>query len=140
MKVEKNSQIINPFGGLNFVVEAIKKAGILEIIDNQLGIRPKQAQYSYSDLILCLWSVFYCGGDCAEDINEHLKTYIKSVPGMKVADADTVLGVLKSLKTEKEEVKGPTGSVYQANRHDKLNELNINILKKNRDFTRRRIL
>jgi len=130
MKVEKNSQIINPFGGLNFVVEAIKKAGILEIIDNQLGIRPKQAQYSYSDLILCLWSVFYCGGDCAEDINEHLKTYIKSVPGMKVADADTVLGVLKSLKTEKEEVKGPTGSVYQANRHDKLNELNINILKK----------
>ena len=129
MKVEKNSQIINPFGGINFIVEAIKQSGSLDVIDNQLGERPSQATYSYSDLILNLWSVFFCGGNCAEDINEHLKGYLKSIPGMKVANADTVLGVLKSLKTEKEEVTGPTGAVYQTNRNDKLNKLNISILK-----------
>lgn len=129
MKVEKNSQIINPFGGINFVIESIKQSGITDIIDNQLGIRPKQAAYSFSDLILCLWSVFFCGGDCAEDINEHLKNYLKSVPDMKVANADTILGVLKSFKTNKEEVKGPTGAVYQTNRNDKFNELNISLLK-----------
>jgi hypothetical protein len=129
MKIEKNNQIINPFGGINFVFKAIKQSGTLDIIDNQLGERPKQATYSYSDLILDLWSVFFCGGDCAEDINEHLKSYLKSVPGMKVANSDTILGVLKSLKTEKEEVKGPTGAVYETNRNDKLNKLNISILK-----------
>ena len=34
MKVRKNKQIINPFGGINFVVDAIKSEGILELIDN----------------------------------------------------------------------------------------------------------
>lgn len=37
MKVIKNKQKINPFGGINFVVDAIKSEGILELIDNQLG-------------------------------------------------------------------------------------------------------
>lgn len=129
MKVEKNNQIINPFGGINFVIETIKQSGVMDVIDNQLGIRAKQATYSFSDLLLCLWSVFFCGGDCAEDINEHLKSYLKSVPGMKVAGADTILGVLKSLKTNKDEVKGPTGALYQTNRNDKFNILNINLLK-----------
>ena len=129
MKIEKNNQEINPFGGINFVVESIKSSGLLDLIDSQLGSRPNQAKYSYSDLILGLWSVFFCGGDCAEDINEHLKTYLQKVPGMKIANADTILGVLKSLKTEKQEIIGPTGLVYQTNRHDKLNILNISILK-----------
>jgi hypothetical protein len=129
MKVEKNSQKINPFGGINFVVNEIKKSGVLDVIDNQLGDRPKQATYSYSDLILNLWSVFFCGGDCAEDNNEHLRSYLKCVPGMKVADADTILKVLKSFKTENEQVKGPTGAIYETNRNDELNELNISILK-----------
>ena len=35
MKIEKNSQIINPFGAINFVVESIKNSGTLDLIDNQ---------------------------------------------------------------------------------------------------------
>jgi len=129
MKVEKNIQTINPFGGINFIVEAIKRSGALDIIDNQLGKRPAQAKYSYSDLMLNLWSVFFCGGDCAEDNNEHLKNYLKDVPGLKVADADTILKVLKGLKTGNEQVKGPTGAVYRTNRNDTLNQVNIDMLK-----------
>jgi len=129
MKVEKINELVNPFGGINFVISEIKKSGILQLIDNQLGSRPKQALFSFSDLLLDLWSVFLCGGDCAEDLNEHLKDYLKSVPQMKVADADTVLRVLKSLKTEKETVEGNKGNVYETNRHDILNTLNISILK-----------
>jgi len=130
MKVEKNNQIINPFGGINFVVDTIKKEGILELIDNQLGKRAKQAQYSYSDIVLNLWSVFFCGGDCAEDVNEHLEEYLQDIPNQKVADADTILRVLKTLKTDKEKVESSTGNIYDINRNDKLNELNICLLKK----------
>jgi len=129
MKVQINNQIINPFGGINFVFEKIKKSGVLQLIDKQLGTRPAQAEYAYSDLILNLWSVFFCGGDCAEDLNEHLKENLKSIPEMKVADADTVLRVLKSLKTDKQQVVSSKGNVYEINKHDGLNELNISILK-----------
>jgi len=32
MEVRKNNQIINHFGGINFVVDAIKSEGILEFL------------------------------------------------------------------------------------------------------------
>ena len=128
MKVEKNNQIINPFGGINFVIDEIKRSGIMELIDNQLGKRAPQAEYSYSDVFLNLWSVFFCGGDCAEDLNEHLSEHLKTIPAMKVADVDTVLRVLKSLKTDKEKIVSDKGNIYEINRNDKLNKLNIRIL------------
>lgn len=129
-KIEKNNQIINPFGGIIFAIDAIKEAGVPEEIDNLLGKRPAQAKYSYSDILMNLWSIFLCGGDCAEDINTHLKDYLSSIPGIKVANSDTILGILKSLKTEKEEVVSITNNTYEINKHDKLNELNISILKR----------
>ncbi|OQX96699.1 MAG: hypothetical protein B6I20_14140 [Bacteroidetes bacterium 4572_117] len=108
VKVEKSNQKINPFGGINFTINAIKQIGIPELIDNQLGKRVSQAKYSYSDLILNLLGVFFCGGDCAEDITDHLKDYLDAVPGTKVANSDTILGVLKSLKTDKQQVISST--------------------------------
>ncbi len=128
-KIEKSNQIINPFGGINYINSYIKDAEILELIDNQLGSRAKQAKYSYSDLILNLWNVFFTGGDCAEDINEHLHDFLSTVPDTKVANADTILGVFKTLKTENELVTSSNGKTYETNRHDKLNQLNISILK-----------
>ena len=128
-KIEKSKQKINPFGGINFVISEIKKSGILELVDNQLGKRASQAKYSYSDLMLNLWSVFLCGGDCAEDINEHLKEYLESVPDTKVANADTILGVLKNLKTNQEHVISTTGNVYESKKHEKRNQQNSSILK-----------
>jgi hypothetical protein len=129
MKILKDKQLINPFGGINFVINDIKNSGIMQLIDNKLGKRPAQAEYSYSDIALNLWSVYFCGGDCAEDINEHLKDYLKAVPGMKVADADTVLRVTKSLKTDKETVHTDNGNIYEINKNDKINDLNVSILK-----------
>ena len=82
-KVEKSKQIITPFGGINFVNGEIKNSKILETIDNKPGERPPQAKYSYSDIILNLWEVFFCGGDCAEDLNEHLYDYLQTTPGAK---------------------------------------------------------
>lgn len=92
IKVEKSNTSVNPFGEINFVIDQINCAGINETIDNQLGNRPSQAEYSYSDLLKNLWSVFLCGGDCAEDLNEHLNLFLNQSPHFKVANADTVYG------------------------------------------------
>lgn len=128
IKVEKSNRTINPFGGINFVIDQINRAGISDIVDNQLGGRPAQAKYSYSDLLKNLWSVFFCGGDCAEDLNDHLKSFLSQAPHIKVANADTILGVLKTLKTEKESVISATGNAYEINKNDRLNQLNLSIL------------
>lgn len=43
MKVQKSTQNINSFGGLNFILNEIQKAGLPQLIDNELGKRAKQA-------------------------------------------------------------------------------------------------
>lgn len=127
-KIEKSNQKINPFGGINFVINEIDNIGLSVIIDNQLGTRPAQAQYSYSDLIKSLWSIYFCGGDCAEDINEHLKDYFQDVQGLTTPNSDTILGVLKNLKTSNQIVKNKKGEEYEINKHDQLNRLNISAM------------
>jgi hypothetical protein len=77
-----------------------------------------------------LWCVFFCGGDCAEDINENLKDILETVPDLKVPNADTILLVLKSLKTEKELEYSSTGNAFHINIHESLNRLNLSILTK----------
>lgn len=128
LKVEKSNTPINPFGGINFVIDKINRAGINEIIDSQLGKRAAQAEYSYSDLLNNLWSVFFCGGDCTEDLNEHLNPFLNQSPYGKTANSDTVLRVLKTLKTERETVISTTGNAYEINKNDRLNQLNLSIL------------
>ncbi len=70
----------NPFGGINFVLQTIDYKETSQLIDNKPGTRPQQAKYSYSDLLKNLWSVIFCGGEVAEDINNHLKVFFRKCP------------------------------------------------------------
>jgi hypothetical protein len=126
MKVQKSSHNINPFGGINFITREITNIGLPQLIDKELGARPHQSTYKYSDVLLNYWSIIFCGGDCAEDITEHLKDYLKSTPGLNVASADTLL---RTLKVDNNKVTSTKGKEYETNRHDVLNRLNMSILK-----------
>ncbi len=44
MKVQQSNQLINPFGGIQFVIKHIKEAGIDKFIDEQLGSRGEAAR------------------------------------------------------------------------------------------------
>ena len=129
IKVEKSSQTVKPFGGINFVIDDIKTKGIANLIDNQLGSRHAQATYSYSDTIIALWSIFFCGGNAVEDIETHLRDQLLEVPDMNVMKADTILRVLNKLKTEKVIHKN-NGVAHEYNDNQKLNRLNIKVQKK----------
>ena len=91
IKLQKTSTQVSPFAANYFIHNAFIKAGISQLIDNELGSRVKTVGYSYSDILKNLLSVFYCGGNCAEDIQIHLGQHLKSIPGNKVPSADTVL-------------------------------------------------
>ena len=128
MKIEIKPQTINPFGGVNFILDELRSSEVIDLIDEFLGGRVAQAKYSYSDIIVALWCIFFCGGECAEDINENLKDYFRSIPDFAVPNADTVLRILKTLKTENETVVSSSNKKYTINVNEKLNELNIKIM------------
>ncbi|MCP4176684.1 MAG: IS1380 family transposase [bacterium] len=128
IKVEKSNKKHNPFGGINFVIDDIKEKGLCDLIDNQLNERTPQAIYKYSDVLIALWSIFLCGGDAAEDIETHLREQLLEVPDMNVMSADTILRVLKELKTDKK-IHNNDGVIHEYNDNIDLNKLNIKIQK-----------
>ena len=99
MKVQQSTQLINPFGGIQFVLEYIKEQGIDTFIDEQLGSRGAKKEYSISDGLLAIHYSHLCGGSCMEDINT-LNEHIGFHPGLSSPSADTSLRVMQELKTE----------------------------------------
>lgn len=130
MKVTTSTEHIGAFGGLNFISQHFDTLDLKLLIDKVLGSRPTQSTYSYTDIIKNLWLLFLSGGDCAEDIQEHLKSDFTQIPGLKVCSPDTIGRVLKSLKQEKITHYSDSGVEHQFSHHDKLNALNIEMLLK----------
>jgi hypothetical protein len=128
MQVTYFDEKINPFGGINFVNKIIENAGLYGLIDKTLGDRASQAEYSYSDIIKAMWMITYCGGDCAEDITEHLPLYLNTIKGFKSPGADTILRVQKKLATKKELIISQSGIEHEFNINIELNRLMIKML------------
>ena len=86
------------------------------------------AQYSYSDLIRSYLSLRLCGGTCAEDITEHLRSELNQIPDFKVCSADTLLRMQKELATDKEIYISDSGTMHEFNINTQLNELLVELL------------
>ena len=99
MKVQQSTQLINPFGGIQFVLKHIKEQGIATFINEQLGSRGDQKQYSISDGLLAVYYSHLCGGSCVEDINK-LSEHMGYHPELTLPSADTALRIMDELKVE----------------------------------------
>lgn len=121
MKVQQSTQLINPFGGIQFVIKQIKEQAIDTFIDEQLGSRGTEKQYSISDGLLAIHYSHLCGGSCIEDINT-LNEHIGFHPGLSLPSADTSLRVMQELKTENIIVNNEDVT-HTFNHHEKLNDL-----------------
>jgi hypothetical protein len=64
----------------------------------------------------------------AEDIAQHLRPSLESLPGNKVPSPDTLLRGVKDLAVKNTEVVSSTGKRYQLNINKNLNGLNIKFL------------
>ncbi len=112
MKIQKNSSTVSPFSGVSFVNNEFDKSGLSQLIDKELGYRASTKGYTYGNVIKNLSNVFYCGGDCAEDIQTHVGNDLKLIPGNVVSSADTILRVVKELATENKEYVSKQGIAY----------------------------
>ncbi|MDO9153529.1 MAG: IS1380 family transposase [Paludibacter sp.] len=128
MKIQKNSSTVSPFSGIAFVNNEFNKSGMCQLIDKELGRRQSTKGYTYSNVIKNLSHVFYCGGDCAEDIQTHVGNDLKLIPNNVVSSADTVLRVVKELSTDNSTFFSQQGKSYNFNINSNLNNLNIKSL------------
>lgn len=139
MKVLK-SHHISPFGGLNFVLKEFDVLGVGRYLNESLGVLPNQAKYDWRDLFYSFWSVFFCGGDCAEDLDGNFKNALSNIPNLNVPSPDRVLERMKKLSEPTQYYETPRGVVlHQFNHNHMLNKLNINLLKRLAGFKKENV-
>jgi hypothetical protein len=128
-KIEIISKTITPFAGVFFVNDEFKCSGLRKLIDNHLGTRNSSKGYTYGNLIGNFFNLFLCGGECAEDIQRHLRPTLEQIPDNKVASADTLLRCFNELATDNTSVAVPSSDKqYKFNINKLLNDLNIKSL------------
>jgi len=129
MKILK-SEKVSPFGGLNFVLEELDRLKIEKEFSTFLPSLPPQSNYSWRDILYSFWSVFFCGGDCIEDLSEHFSSRFSN-PTLKIPSPDTVLKRFAELAVNTDLLKTPRGvKTHELNFQPELNKLNLKLVKK----------
>lgn len=130
MKLEFSSQI-NPFGGINFVFEHFDRIGFADLLQQDFPQLAMQCTYDWKDLIYSLFSIYFCGGDCIEDIGLHLKSKIGGNPFCAIPSPDRILDRLKELGCSSGFWKARKyNTIHQFSANPFLCKVNIKLLKK----------
>ena len=75
-----------------------------------------------------LASVYFCGGDCVEDVTSHLMPHLSLHPTLRTCSSDTILRAIRELTQENISYTSDLGKTYDFNTADKLNTLLVNAL------------
>lgn len=128
MKIIQSNHI-SSFGGLNFVIKEVIDLKINNLINSSLPTLPEQSQYNWFDILMSYWSVFFCGGDCAEDLSVNLKEGLQNNPFINIPSPDRVLNRVKSLSVPSENFIAKRGQKeHQFSLAEELNRLNLKML------------
>ncbi|QGY46167.1 hypothetical protein GM418_21610 [Maribellus comscasis] len=124
-----NSLPVSSFGGLNFVIKEAIDLKINSLLNYNLPTLPKQSRYNWFDIIMSYWSVFFCGGDCAEDLSVNLKEGLQNNPFINIPSPDRILSRLKSLSDSPQFFTAKRGKTeHHFSLAQELNRLNIKML------------
>lgn len=118
-KVTQSDKNITPYGGLNFIYEAVSRAGLDKFLDAQIGCRSLLAKYSYSDVVLSLLGNSLVQGSFISDLRT-LKDKYSAQFFSKIPSADTVEYVCQELKSANI-VKNKNGIEHELNYIPSLN-------------------
>ena len=73
---------ITLFGDIFLIIEKFDRY-IGPVIDGELGLRCTTFGYQYSGIAHSLMSVYFCGGDCVEDVNSHQMPHLSLAPTLR---------------------------------------------------------
>ena len=126
-KISIKSEKITPFGGIFHVMEHFSRF-VGPVIDKVLGLRCTSFGYQYSEIVGSLSSVYFCGGDCVEDVTSHLMPHLSLHPTLRTCSSDTILRGISELSCANTTYTSDTGKVYDFNTATKLNSLLVKVL------------
>ena len=124
-KVSIKSEKITPFGGIFHVRELFSRF-VGPVIDKVLGLRCTSNGYQYSEIVGSLSSVYFCRGDCVEDVTSHLMGHLSLHPTLRTCSSDTILRGISELSCANTTYTSDSGKSYDFNTATKLNSLSIN--------------
>lgn len=126
-----NSVPISSFGGLNFVLDEFERIGLGRYINSELPELPSQSKYSWKDIFYSFWSLFFCGGDCAEDLSGNFRTSLNTNPFIKIPSPDRVLSRMKSLAEPMQLFDTVRGQkLHEFSMNNLLTGINLSMIKK----------
>ena len=126
-----HSTPVSPFGGLNLVLEEFDRLSIGEKLAERLPELASQSRYSWRDILYSFWSIFFCGGDCSEDLATNLQAGLANHPHLSIPSPDRVLNRFKELATCTRVCQSPRSkSIHEFNWNATLSKLNCELLKK----------
>ncbi|HSQ97795.1 MAG TPA: IS1380 family transposase [Rickettsiales bacterium] len=128
MKITYSGTTINAFGGINFADKIFSNASVYSFIDKELGSRRLGSEYSYSDLFRTYLLLVLCGGECAEDVTEHLKSELNQIRNFKTSSADTLLRMQKELAGDKQTYISDSKTKHEFSINMKMNKLMLKLL------------
>jgi len=79
-KVQKISKNITSFEGVFYANNAFNRSGLRQLIDREFGYRSSTKGYSYCILFGNFFNLLLCGGECAEDIQQHFRATLEQIP------------------------------------------------------------
>ena len=126
-KIIIKSEKLTPFGGIFHVMEQFDRY-ISPVIDSELGLRCMSYGYQYSEIARSLTSVYFCGGDCVEDVTIHLMPHLSLHPTLRTCSSDTILRGISELSTANTTYISKTGQSYDFNTAASLNSLLVKVL------------
>ena len=126
-KVQIKSERITPFGGI-FQVRELFSRFVGPVIDKVLGLRCTSFGYQYGEIAGSLASIYFCGGDCVEDVTSHLMPHLSLHPTLRTCSSDTILRAISELATANTTYTSDTGKSYDFNTATRLNRLLVKAL------------
>ena len=126
-KVQITSERITPLGGIFHVREQFSRY-VGPVIDKVLGLRCTSFGYQYGEIAGSLASVYFCGGDCVEDVTSHLMPHLSLHPTLRTCSSDTILRAISELATANTTYTSDTGKSYDFNTATRLNRLLVKAL------------
>lgn len=133
-KVIHSQKNITPYGGLNFIYQAMNRIGLDKFLDAQIGFRSVFAKYSYSDVVYSLFGNLLCQGSYVADLERLKEKYSKQV-FRKIPSPDTVEYVCQELKTATILIETEKGILHQLNYNNEMNETLVSLAVKTKELS-----
>lgn len=132
-KITQSDKNITPYGGLNFIYQAMNRKGLDKFLNTQIGCRSVLAQYSYSDVVYSLFGNALTQGSFIADLETLKEKYSKQVFN-KIPSPDTVEYVCQELKTRTILMETDKGVHHQLNYNNDMNETLVSLAVKTKQL------